>query len=214
MPLRRLSLDATQRENSIRSYIDDLLGCNCPFLSYDDAWWPVMKMKAFALFTVALAALSVVSAQIVTFSDYNSPNCTGPLRNRTRSDGTRDGPENPRIQPVGLCGPASDSPVNGTKIVSCDAKAFIQRRYVSDTGLNTSSCKITDPSIPDHVVDISKCIVEPDKMDRNINRSTMITCTMPSGPGVTGSTSGSGPSINIEFFAFSFLLISLGLAFM
>ncbi len=179
-----------------------------------------MKMKAFALFTVALAALSVVSAQTVTFSEYNSANCTGPLRNRTMSDGRRDGPENPIIQLVGECGPAGDrgSQVNGTKIVSCDGKNFIQRFYVSD-GLNSnSSCKIPDPSKAEIVNDITKCRVEVkpcgDDPSKNCTRSTMITCTMTNRPGVTGSTSGSGSSINIEFFAFSFFLISLALTFM
>jgi hypothetical protein len=166
-------------------------------------------MKAFALFSVALAVLCVVSAQKVTITQYDTPNCTGPIP-------LSRGPGNPIVFDVGVCIVPKDDrqdpgqpprPAESFKFV-CDGKTATQTGYLPDTGKNTSSCLIVDPT-KFVAVQLNTCIIiqgHNDPMKNKNNTSAMWTCTM---PGATISTSGSGSSINSGFLPFSFFLTSV-----
>ena len=164
-------------------------------------------MKAFALFSVALAVLCVVSAQKVTITNYDTPNCTGPI---PLSNGSMS-PRNPGVFDVGVCiVPKDDRQDPGQppraaesfKFV-CDGKTATQTVYLPDTGKNTSSCLIVDPT-KKNVLQLNTCIISQGSNSKNT--SVMWTCTM---PGATISTSGSGSSINSGFLPFSFFLTSV-----
>ena len=157
------------------------------------------------MFAVALAVLSVVSAQKFTRTVYLATNCTGPLRT--------DGPPNPEVENVGVCiipekrddPQKPPTPAESFKFV-CDGKTATQTGYLPDTGKNTSSCQIVDPT-KKAVYQLNTCVVYFSDGSQT-NRSYFATCTMPV-PGATISTSGSGSSINIGFLAFSFFLTSV-----
>jgi hypothetical protein len=166
-------------------------------------------MKAFVFFAVALAVLCVVSAQKFTETYYLSTNCTGPIRT--------DGPTNPNVQDVGVCiipenkyDPQRPPPPAESFKFVCDGKTATQTGYLPDTGKNTSSCQIVDPTKL-KVEQLNTCVVYFSQSSQT-NRSYFVTCTMPV-PGATISTSGSG-SINNGFLAFSFFLTSVVAAFL